>query len=304
MNCNRQRNGEQAWHSQTLGLLPFREIETLRSGKRVGFIRLPFSDAGFWRAETQVDKIQLAAMLFALYLTITKSKMNLAVQPRIEHIIKPVPISSFEIRICLSCGLRYPLTEGHSFGPRCPHCLGETKVVMKKSFGNEPNMDENKKITQQHTFAVLVDNIRSGWNVGSILRSADGFGFTHAYLCGITPTPEQEAVQKTALGAEDFVTWSHHKNAVKLVNGLKKEGWKIFALEEHERAVSIRTAKTMEAYSTSMENIVLIVGSEVTGVDLELLDLADEIFYIPMHGQKRSFNVANAFSIAAYALSS
>jgi 23S rRNA (guanosine2251-2'-O)-methyltransferase len=145
--------------------------------------------------------------------------------------------------------------------------------------------------------AVLVDNIRSAWNVGSILRSADGFGFTHAYLCGITPTPENEAVTKTSLGAEDFVTWSYHKDAIKLVKGLKKTGWKVLALEEHERAHSIASQ------TGNLDiNTVLMIGNEVTGVDPELLELADEIYFIPMRGQKRSFNVANAFSIAAYAL--
>ena len=213
-----------------------------------------------------------------------------------------MPISSFEIRICLSCGLRYPLTEGHSFGSRCPHCLGETQVILKKQTGVDPNLNEDKKMDRPYTLAVLVDNIRSAWNVGSILRSADGVGFTHAYLCGITPTPEQEAVQKTALGAEDFVTWSHHKDAVKLVKGLKLEGWKVFALEDDERAVSIRSAKTMQDYPTLEKDTVLIVGSEVTGVDPELLDLADEIFFIPMHGQKRSFNVAVAFGVAGFVL--
>jgi 23S rRNA (guanosine2251-2'-O)-methyltransferase len=145
--------------------------------------------------------------------------------------------------------------------------------------------------------AVLLDNIRSAWNVGSILRSADGFGFSHAYLSGITPTPEVDAVRKTALGAEEYVTWSYHHNAVQLVKGLKKEGWTILALEEDERAVALSKGKRVKA-----EKTVLIVGSEVTGVDPELLDLADHILYIPMRGQKRSFNVANAFSIAAYDL--
>jgi tRNA G18 (ribose-2'-O)-methylase SpoU len=145
---------------------------------------------------------------------------------------------------------------------------------------------------------VLLDNIRSAWNVGSILRSADGFGFSHAYLCGITPTPEVDAVRKTALGAEDFVTWSHHKDAVKLVKGLKSEGWKVGALEEDQRAIPISRFTD----SQSPHPFVLILGSEVTGVDPDLLDLTDHIYYIPMRGQKRSFNVANAFSIAAYAL--
>ncbi len=159
-------------------------------------------------------------------------------------------------------------------------------------------MDEQGKTREiggQKNIAVLLDNIRSGWNVGSIFRSADGFGFSHAYLCGITPTPKQDAVRKTALGAEEYVTWSYHKNAVELVKGLKREGYKIFALEDNERSQPV----------CRMDNVtrtVLILGNEITGVDPELLDLADHIIKIPMRGQKRSFNVANAFSIAAYAL--
>lgn len=144
--------------------------------------------------------------------------------------------------------------------------------------------------------AVLLDNIRSAWNAGSILRSADGFGFSHAFLCGITPTPDNEAVAKTSLGAEDSVPWSYHKDAVKLVMGLKKEGHIIQALEDHERAVDIHHA------SFPSYNSVLIVGNEITGVDPQLLDMCDSIIYIPMRGGKKSFNAAIAFGIAAYAL--
>ena len=148
--------------------------------------------------------------------------------------------------------------------------------------------------------AVLLDNIRSAWNVGSIFRSAEGFGFRHAYLCGITPTPENEAVTKTSLGAEEMITWSYHKDAVKLVQGLKKEGWKALALEDDKRAKELNSAST--SVSPSAQREVLIVGNEVTGVDPELLALCDEIFYIPMRGEKKSFNVAIAFGIAGYAL--
>jgi len=103
-------------------------------------------------------------------------------------------------------------------------------------------------------------------------------------------------VTKTSLGAEDSVSWSYHKDAVKMVNGLKKEGWKIWALEEDSRAKSIS-----ELTSPHIDrSCILIVGNEVTGVDPGLLDLCDEIFYIPMQGEKRSYNVAMAFSIAAY----
>lgn len=205
--------------------------------------------------------------------------------------------SLFEIRVCLSCRLRYPLIEGHPFGVRCPLCLGETRVVLKKEMDGE--VKNKKEDTGKGLIkAVLMDNIRSAWNVGSILRSADGFGFQHAYLCGITPTPEMTAVKKTSLGAEEHVAWSQHNDAVNLVKGLKLGGWKVVALEEDERAMPLSRFANLSIDAT----LILIVGNEVTGVDPELLDLADHILYIPMRGQKRSFNVANAFSIAAYAL--
>lgn len=207
--------------------------------------------------------------------------------------------SAYQIRLCNSCGLRYPLTSGHAFGTRCPICMGETRLLLSRDLIYEPQQTHPATTQPPRPLAVLLDNIRSAWNVGSIFRSADGFGFAHAYLCGITPTPDIEAVTKTSLGAEDSVPWSYHKDAVKLVKGLKKEGWQVFALEEDERAKDIK--RNAEG-GIGNKKTVLIAGSEVTGVDPELLDLCDAIFYIPMRGEKKSFNVAMAFSIAAYAL--
>ncbi|HJQ13276.1 MAG TPA: RNA methyltransferase [Anaerolineales bacterium] len=152
---------------------------------------------------------------------------------------------------------------------------------------------------RRKNIAVLLDNIRSAWNVGSILRSADGFGFSHAYLCGITPTPENEAVTKTSLGAEDSVSWSYHKDAVRWVKGLRTEGWKVHGLEKEARSVELSHIGNITG---EKDGFVLIVGNEVTGVDPELLDLCDQIISIPMRGEKKSFNVAIAFGIAAYAL--
>ena len=196
--------------------------------------------------------------------------------------------------------------------------MGETRIALSRQLVNEPgptrlfalNTKEEEKLhydRSSQNLAVLLDNIRSAWNVGSILRSADGFGFNHVYLCGITPTADNEAVTKTSLGAEDSIPWSYHKDAVKLVKGLKAEGWKVYALEEDDRAVSLesdsslalRVRSKMQDPAPALQ--VLILGNEVTGVDPDLLDLCDEIFYIPMRGEKKSFNVAIAFGIAAYA---
>jgi tRNA G18 (ribose-2'-O)-methylase SpoU len=142
---------------------------------------------------------------------------------------------------------------------------------------------------------VLLDNVRSAWNVGSILRTSDGFGFEHAYLCGITPTPEQAEVRKTALGAEEFIVWSAHRNGLEQVQELREAGWQILALEKVKESVSIQAATHRLGQAPS----VLVVGNEVTGVDPEILSLADLVVHIPMHGQKRSFNVAVAFAVAA-----
>jgi 23S rRNA (guanosine2251-2'-O)-methyltransferase len=176
--------------------------------------------------------------------------------------------------------------------------MGQTRVILSRQLASELPSDIPDSFHREEgrkSLAVLLDNIRSGWNVGSILRSADGFGFEHAYLCGITPTPESEAVTKTSLGAEDMVTWSHHKDAVKLVIDLKKEGWMVIALEDDKRAVLLKE-------DIDNSNVVLIMGNELTGVDPELINLCDATYYIPMYGKKKSLNVAIAFSIAAYAL--
>lgn len=202
----------------------------------------------------------------------------------------------FEIRFCLSCGLRYPVEKNHAYSMRCPQCLGETQIISQKTIHTEAKMRVKTIKRNKIHRAVLLDNIRSAWNVGSILRSADGLGFDQVFLCGITPTPENEAVKKTSLGAEKTIQWSYAKNAVTVIKSLKAEGWKVYAIEEDSQAVEIQKLKTIVHQS------VLIVGSEITGVDSELLSLCDEIFYIPMRGEKRSLNVAIAFSIAGFVL--
>lgn len=208
---------------------------------------------------------------------------------------------SFEVCLCRTCGLRFPREQSHTFGIRCPHCLGETEIISQKSIFKEQMKREKNKSENPTIYAVVLDNIRSAWNVGSIFRSADGFGFEHVYLCGITPSPDNESVKKTSLGAEETLTWSSHKNAVELIKNLKAEGWNIWALEESEKAKQL-TMNSNQFLKNRDSKTLLIVGSEVSGVDEGLLSLCDEIFFIPMQGEKRSLNVAIAFSVAAFAL--
>ena len=112
---------------------------------------------------------------------------------------------------------------------------------------------------------MLVDNVRSSFNVGSILRSADGAGLVHVYLCGITPTPENTKVAKTALGAENSVRWSYHRNSLDLVRSLQQADYAIWALEEHAAALPLFHAPLPS------RPLLLLIGNEITGVDPGLL---------------------------------
>jgi tRNA G18 (ribose-2'-O)-methylase SpoU len=206
--------------------------------------------------------------------------------------------ASFQIRVCQNpdCGLRYPLQQGQSFGERCPACLGQTVIALEQPLEREWTGAQDSP-PSEIKLSVVLDNVRSASNVGSILRSADAFEFVHAYLCGITPTPESPEVRKTALGAERFVAWSAHKNAVQLIEGLKERGTSILALERERESIPIHS-ETLPGRSDT----VLVVGNEVTGIDPGVLEIADRIVHLPMRGHKRSFNVAVAFAIAAQSL--
>jgi 23S rRNA (guanosine2251-2'-O)-methyltransferase len=204
---------------------------------------------------------------------------------------------TYEIRQCRECGLRYPLVEGHPFGESCPLCRGVTRLVLRRELVTEP-LTSPPPPARGPDVQALLDNIRSAWNVGSIFRSADGFGISRLYLCGITPTPDHEGVAKTALGAERTIPWTHDRDPLEAARRLKAQGRQLWALETDERARALHEIAAIPPGA----KIALVVGNEITGIDAELLDLCDRILYIPMRGDKRSFNVAVAFGIAAYAL--
>jgi 23S rRNA (guanosine2251-2'-O)-methyltransferase len=152
---------------------------------------------------------------------------------------------------------------------------------------------------------VILENIRSLHNVGSIFRTADAFGIEKLYLCGITPSPLDRFgvvrgdVAKTALGAEKTVAWEQVEGASRLIDKLKKEGFKIFALEQSPNAVSLYK---LQANSYQLPKVALILGAEVEGVSKTLLAKADTIVEIPMRGMKESLNVSVACGIAAFEL--
>lgn len=141
----------------------------------------------------------------------------------------------------------------------------------------------------------LLDNIRSGWNVGAMFRTADGLGGGRLHLCGITPTPDHAQVAKTALGAEKSVPWVYASNAVQHCYVLRQQGYPIWALEDCPKAEVIFDLRLGDEMN---EPTLLVVGNEVTGVDPEILAICERVLAIPMLGSKRSLNVAVAYGIA------
>jgi 23S rRNA (guanosine2251-2'-O)-methyltransferase len=142
---------------------------------------------------------------------------------------------------------------------------------------------------------LVLDNIRSLYNVGSMFRTADGFGVSKIILCGITGTPEQNGLKKVALGAELVIPWEKTGHAWRAVERLKKEGYVAVGLERCEGSVPI------DAYRAP-KKLALVVGNEVRGLTPALRHRLDVTVEIPMVGTKESFNVAVACGIALYAL--
>ncbi len=144
----------------------------------------------------------------------------------------------------------------------------------------------------------LLDSIRSTFNVGSMFRTADGAGLSHLHLCGLTPSPENPKVQKTALGAENSIPWTYYRNSMDAAHLGQSRGMRLWAVEIGQGSESLFDAMK----SVDSRPILLIVGNEVSGVDSGLLDLCEKKVWVPMQGYKRSLNVAIAFSILVYFL--
>jgi 23S rRNA (guanosine2251-2'-O)-methyltransferase len=146
------------------------------------------------------------------------------------------------------------------------------------------------KDTNKSTILIL-DNIRSVLNVGAIFRTADAFGISKIYLCGITPCPtdrfgrKRNDFHKTALGAEDSVTWEYSKNSIDVVAELKNQNYKIISLEQDKNSVDYKNIK-------NSKKIAFVLGSETEGVSKDILKISDQIAEIKMLGKKESLNVS------------
>ena len=143
---------------------------------------------------------------------------------------------------------------------------------------------------------VILDNLRSAYNVGSIFRSAECVKAEKLVLCGITPTPPHPRVIKTSMGTEDRLIWSYHTHTEVVIKNLKHSGIPVIALETASNATSLFEYKPVRP-------VAVILGNEALGIEEGILAQADAVLSIPVYGWKNSLNVSNAFALAAYHLS-
>lgn len=156
------------------------------------------------------------------------------------------------------------------------------------------SVEEFKKCEKTPAVVVL-DNVRSALNVGSVFRTADAFRIERMVLCGITATPPSAEIRKTALGAEMSVDWVHHQDSVEAIMSLKSQGYTIIAIEQARESVMI-DHMDLSPYP----KVAIIFGNEVKGVDDRLMDLCDFCVEIPQFGTKHSLNISVSAGIAIW----
>jgi tRNA G18 (ribose-2'-O)-methylase SpoU len=144
---------------------------------------------------------------------------------------------------------------------------------------------------------VVLDNIRSCHNIGSVFRTADALLVEKIFLCGITSTPPDKEIRKTALGAENTVAWEYHPSTLPVLSELKEKGYTAIAVEQVENSISLS-----EYFPPAGTGLALVFGNEVKGVQQEAVNLCDFALEIPQYGTKHSFNISVSAGIVLWDL--
>lgn len=152
---------------------------------------------------------------------------------------------------------------------------------------------EEFKETKKFPVAVVMENVRSAMNVGAVFRTSDAFAIEKLYLCGYTPAPPHKDIMRTALGSVESVAWEHHTDIHTVLNLLKKDGYKICAVEQTNKSILLQDIPVVS-------KVAFVLGNEVDGVSEETLLKCDEIIEIPQFGTKHSLNVSVAAGIVLW----
>ena len=153
---------------------------------------------------------------------------------------------------------------------------------------------EEMKAGEKHPVIVILDDVRSMHNVGSIFRTCDAFAIDALYLCGYTPVPPHRDIHKTALGATETVKWAHFKTTIDAVTQARQGGYKVLAVEQAHNSIMLHNLQW------SNEKIALVFGNEVTGVNDEVLKIADGCIEIPQWGAKHSLNISVSVGVVLW----
>ncbi|HAD97658.1 MAG TPA: RNA methyltransferase [Cryomorphaceae bacterium] len=153
---------------------------------------------------------------------------------------------------------------------------------------------EEFRQSEKHPIVVVLDNVRSVLNVGSVFRTCDAFKIEHLWLCGVTPTPELREMRKTALGGTESVNWTYTKDTMEVILRLKKEGYSIAGVEQTTGSISLEKT-TFDKKPTA-----LVFGNEVKGVQSEILPYCDQLIEIPQFGTKHSLNISVSAGIVLW----
>jgi 23S rRNA (guanosine2251-2'-O)-methyltransferase len=167
---------------------------------------------------------------------------------------------------------------------------------LRNSELNRKSVEEFKK-TKKFPFIVILDNVRSLNNIGSVFRTADGFLIRGIYLCGITATPPHKDIRKTALGATDSVEWKYFSKTADAIKKLRQEGYKIVAIEQTDESIMLNDFPLQQK-----ESYALVFGHEMNGVDQSVIDMSDASIEIPQFGTKHSFNISVSVGIVLWDL--
>jgi len=159
---------------------------------------------------------------------------------------------------------------------------------------NRKSVDEFKR-SEKIPVVVILDNIRSMHNVGSVFRTADAFLLEAIYLCGYSPRPPHRDIHKTALGSTETVDWKYYADASEAVMALRVAGFRIFAIEQVEQSITLQQFKSAE-----YDKLALVFGNEVSGVGEDLLKICDGCIEIPQFGMKHSLNISVAAGIVLW----
>jgi len=156
-------------------------------------------------------------------------------------------------------------------------------------------LEEFKK-AEKTSITIILDNVRSALNVGSIFRTSDAFLIEKIILCGITTTPPNKDIRKSALGATDSVNWEFEKNTIDAISKLKENGYQIIAIEQANKSTNLNE------FNITKKPIAIVLGNEVNGVDENVINICDDVIEIPQFGTKHSLNISVTAGIVIWQL--